>query len=207
MHSNTCRQLIAVLGLLAAFLVGFAPAQAGYIPPSSSGSLTSAFSTFLTDFSQWNQSENNQPLLLLEMTPAQNRGQVALWLFWQWLQTPHGEASSGSAPPGPGSSVDLSFGTIPSGPTGQGLSLPPLSGGDDLPVLGGTLGYGPLLGGPLPPRGNPENGHGPYDPPVDPPAAPEPPSLALLGTGAVTLLTYRWHGRRTRGQNPSEPAE
>jgi hypothetical protein len=201
-RSNTCRWLIGFLSLLTVFLAGFVPAQAGYAPPSHSGSLSSEISTFLNDFNQWNQSENNQPLQVLEMTPAQNRDQMALWLFWLWLHAPNGGPGSLSAPP-----TSLSFGTIPSGQIGEEPLVLPLSGGDDSPGLGENPGGGSLLGGPLPPGHNPNNGPGSVGPLLDdPPTAPEPSTLTLLSTGAIAVLTYCWNGRRARGQKPSEPA-
>ncbi len=73
--------------------------RADYAPPGTAGNLAGDFIQFVDDFPTWNASLHNEPLLLLELAPGTERGEMALWLFAIWLQ---GQFSGGSMSVQPG---------------------------------------------------------------------------------------------------------
>lgn len=170
MRHNACRWMIGVLGALLALVASSDSVRAGYTPPGGSNCLLGEAVAFVSDFSQWNASQNNQPLLMLEMTPEGERGQMVLWLFWTWLHKPADQGIGGippsfpqhppiggnwpTFPPPSGGSIEPPIGTIVTGPTND---PPPLQGGGNPPGMGGNP---PGMGG------NPGNGGVQTDPPT-----------------------------------------
>jgi hypothetical protein len=164
--------------------------------PLQSGPMLGEFSTFVSDFSQWNASHNDLPLWMLELTPAAERGETFLWLFWMWLQN---QGTGGLFPSSVGP-MDLSIGSINLGEIGGAPAFPFPNGGNEPPGLGDSSGVGTLPSGPPSPIGN-SNGQGPgsdllpagpLDSGLPAVSAPEPATFTLLATGIIgLLLTYR----------------
>lgn len=198
-----------LLGALIVLCSWAAPANAGPFQSSGNANLGEEFSAFLTDFGPWNASHNDLPLLFLEVTPSQDRGEAFLLLWWLWMRS-QGHAHSsppsmGGPPPtsGPGgNTAEPPIGTIGSGSNGNGTP-PILGGGNGSQDNGGTPPIGlpmsnPSLQGPVngPSTGEPSPSSGGLaSPSVS--SVPEPSSLALLGSGALGMLTYGWGRWRT----------
>jgi hypothetical protein len=185
-------------------------ARAGYACPVMQ--LENEFLAFVGDFARWNAQNDNMPLLALELTPAQDQGNMLLLLWWMWMLNPDlpppptplgwnlpsppvapivGPIGPPAGPPpgsgGPGSENG------PSNPPGNGGGGSPISGsgGDGSPTPGPGNGNG---GGTSPGGSHSGPGNSP-PPPVT--GVPEPSTLVLSSCGAIALLTYRCiRGRR-----------
>ncbi|HTU93773.1 MAG TPA: PEP-CTERM sorting domain-containing protein [Gemmataceae bacterium] len=93
MRSDTSRWVTGGLATILALVVSCSAGQGGYTAPAQSNSLIGEFLAFVGDFGQWNASENNMPMQVLEMVPASDEVAAVIYLFEMWLQ----DSGNGSA--------------------------------------------------------------------------------------------------------------
>ena len=199
---NICL-LVAALALS-----GWPPsAEAGYFPTTPAAA-ASDLSAFLADFDRWDALLNYQPLVALASTPAQDRVDMVLVLWWLWA---NGYGRSSDAV---GTAVSALSSFAPSLPP-EGQPSPDLGSGGftpPVPPLGDLFLPTPPIGivsaGPsITPSGVADTSAGGGDgPPGDPShpdftaaptiAAPESASLTLLSLGLAGLAGYGWLRRK-----------
>ncbi len=219
MLRDAIRRLTWVVGMALALLASSTAVQGDYIQPSQSISLVGEVPVFMADFRDWNASHGNLPLLILEMRPAEERGEMVRLLFWFWLQHSRAGMVVGGSPPfllGPSAPYNLPSIQPPSGdPILPGSlapdnfpSIQPPSGDPIVSPIGsiitGESGDGspsPLSNGgdaPTAISGNFSSGPLPSNlpPQTDPVAVPEPATLTLLSIGTIGLLIGRRISRR-----------
>lgn len=202
MRIGTTRWLTMGFAMVLTFAFSTTVAYGDYTPPSQGGSLLGEFASFVGDFGQWNTSQNNMPMQVLQMTPASDTPEAVFLLFWLWLQDGGAGNSSmgGASKSGQGSPN----GSIVLGQSGNGSN----AFANDPPGIGGKGGGSSLANG-SPSLGNGGSGQGVGSPvsgvnasgsggsPASPFAdAPEPAGITLFAIGGIGLLMGQWVRRR-----------
>jgi len=87
MRRDIVRWMTGSLGMALVFVIASStPTRGDYSPPSPSSSLLGEASAFMADFGQWNAIHQDLPVQFLQTTPAADREEAVLVLFWLWLQ-------------------------------------------------------------------------------------------------------------------------
>jgi len=218
MRRAIVRRMSGSLGMVLALIISSsATVRGGYSPPSQASSLLGEAVAFVADFGQWNTSHDELPLQFLQMTPAHDRGEAAIVLFWLWLHDAASLLDNGASLSSllsstnasnlrtPNDPIGSTVGSIGIGTTDNGSPTSLSNGGGD-DKTSHTSNSGSILALNNPPMHNGDDdgqfGGGDKSSPgsshpsgstkllIDP--VPEPRGLTLLFVGGIGLLLGWW---------------